>query len=112
MHSDKKQVTGIILLALLAIVAGSTFSAHARARATGVWNDPNIVNFLIAWIPFALSILMAFIPDSRLSMKTRVAWRGSVIGCGLAYSVLLWHQQALTQKIGFQDQQRMLTDAI
>jgi hypothetical protein len=77
-----------------------------------LWENVNIVNFLVAWIPFVISILLAFIPDKEMNASLRVKWRVVVIACGLFYSLLLWHQQTLTQKVASRDQEKLLSDSV
>jgi hypothetical protein len=72
------------------------------------WNNEQLVNFWAAWIPFAISILLAFIPDQQMKPRTRIMWRVLVIVCGFLYSVLLWHQQTLTANSA----QKILGDAV
>jgi|GEM_PF-4353644 cell division protein FtsW (lipid II flippase) len=62
-------VVGATLLAVLTLF-GYTVKTH--------WNDPNFVNFLVAWIPFVLSIMLAFIPDSAMKTRWRIIWRTCV----------------------------------
>jgi hypothetical protein len=64
----------------------------------GLWEDPHTINFLAAWIPAILSILVAFVPDRELQMRRRILWRFCVIFCGVFYSGVLWHQQVLTDE--------------
>jgi hypothetical protein len=90
--------------AAVLIIFGFTVKTH--------WNDANFVNFLVAWIPFVLSILLAFIPDTAMKMHWRVVWRSGVILGGLLYSGLLWHQQSLTADAAREDQKRLVSSAI
>jgi hypothetical protein len=76
------------------------------------WNDANFVGFLVAWIPFALSIMFAFIPDAAMKMRWRIIWRVGVILGGLFYSVLLWHNQTLAADAAREDQRNLLAAAI
>src|ERR1022692_1354441 len=76
------------------------------------WDDPKIVNFLAAWIPLVLSILVAFVPEHQMTVKKKIMWRGSVILVGFIWSVVLWHQQDITDRIARADQERMVTNAV
>src|SRR5258707_14704092 len=60
------------------------------------WNDVRLVNFLAAWIPFVLSILVAFVPEHKMTTAKKYLWRGGVMFVGLAWSIVLWHQQVVT----------------
>src|SRR5216684_8879088 len=46
------------------------------------WNDLKLVNFLAAWIPFVLSLLLAFVPEHEMTPVKKFFWRSSVIGIG------------------------------
>ena len=78
------------------------------------WNTPSLINFLAAWIPFVLSVLFAFVPSGK-EMKhrwIRRGWRGGVIAVGLFWSVMLWHQQALTDAAAMAANQKLLDSAV
>lgn len=94
-----------IIVGLCAMVALRRFIAFR-------WENTNFINFLAAWIPFVLSILLAFIPDKDMKMPKRIAWRTAVVVCGLFYSLLLWHQQTLVQRQSETDQARLLKEAV
>ena len=76
------------------------------------WNDVRLINFLAAWIPFVLSILLAFVPEHKMSTKKKLIWRGSVIFVGFAWSVVLWHQQVITDEASKRDQKTIVTEAV
>ena len=76
------------------------------------WNDPKLVNFLAAWIPFVISILLAFVPESEMTRRKKLWWRGSVIGVGFIWSVVLWHQQVITDDVFRKDQARIVSEAV
>lgn len=95
-----------LIVALIGVLA--LFGVAVKKR----WNDPNFVNFLVAWIPFVLSILLAFIPDSAMKILWRIIWRSGVILGGLLYSALLWHQQSLTAAAAKEDQRQLLSYAV
>jgi hypothetical protein len=98
------------------VIAGVSTTACALIFLTrGIvvdWDSANLVNFLVAWIPFALSVLLAFIPDRELKMPRRVAWRSCVIFFGLCYSILLYHQQSLATAQTLRDQSKIVADAV
>lgn len=65
------------------------------------WNSTKLINFLAAWIPFALSVLFAFVPSGK-EMKhqlTKWGWRGAVVIVGFLWSAMLWHQQDLSDQV-------------
>jgi hypothetical protein len=76
------------------------------------WNDGRIVNFLAAWIPFVLSILLAFVPEREMTTIKKLLWRSSVIAVGFAWSVVLWHQQVIADQQAKSDQQQIVADAV
>ena len=77
------------------------------------WNDPDMqitaINFTVAWIPFVVSILIAFVPDLK---KAHIAWRIGVVAIGLLWSVVLARQQVLTLHQARKDQMDAVTQAI
>jgi hypothetical protein len=75
-------------------------------------DDLKFVNFLAAWIPFVLSLLVAFVPESKMSTLKKILWRTVVIVVGFVWSVVLWQQQLLTEKTATADQERIVKTAI
>jgi hypothetical protein len=76
------------------------------------WDNLLLVNFLASWIPFVLSVLLAFVPSGKeLRPVTRTTWRALVVAVGFSWSGLLWHQQALTAASALSDQQTLLNGA-
>jgi hypothetical protein len=76
------------------------------------WNDVKLVNFLAAWIPFVLSVLLAFVPEHKMTTTKKLLWRGGVILVGFAWSVVLWHQQAVADAAARKDQENIVTAAV
>lgn len=68
-----------------------------------------LINYTVAWLPFAFSILIAFVPDMR---KLHKFWRALVILGGLTYSVILFKQQVLTIEANKRDQQSAIEQAV
>lgn len=104
------RVSGIVAAVVVAICLVIVLLRHLYI--IGWWEDPTIINFFAAWFPFAVSILLAFIPDKEMKVNTRIAWRVSVIAFGLMYSLVLWHQQSLMQTLAERDQKQLLGEAI
>jgi len=75
------------------------------------WDNAKLVNFLAAWIPFALTVLIAFLPDARMRPVKKFLWRSVVILVGFAWSVVLWHQQVVTEGEAARSQQQIVRDA-
>jgi hypothetical protein len=76
------------------------------------WDDTKVVNFLAAWIPFVLSILIAFVPEHEMSTIKKILWRSSVIVVGFAWSVVLWHQQVVADNAAKDDQRSIVREAV
>lgn len=76
------------------------------------WNDIRLVNFLAAWIPFVLSLLLAFVPEHKMSTTKKVLWRTAVITVGFGWSVVLWHQQVIADSQAKHDQREMVNSAV
>jgi hypothetical protein len=98
----------VIILAISLLIYGPA----AVGAIESYWNNEQLIDFWTAWIPFAISILLAFIPDQQMKTKTRIVWRVLVIAFGFFYSVLLWHQQTLTAKSANAAQQQILNAAV
>jgi hypothetical protein len=80
------------------------------------WGEPDLllilINFGVAWLPFGVSILVAFVPDMR---KAHPLWRTAIIAAGLVYSLLLFKQQVLQMDAYRNDQatnQRSISQAL
>jgi hypothetical protein len=68
-----------------------------------------LVNFVVAWIPTLLAILIAFVPDLR---KAHFAWRLAIVAVGMLWSVLLARQQILSVRTSRIDQQAAIMNAV
>ena len=83
-------------------VAGTSVSACALVcLGWGTylyWNDVKLINFLAAWIPFVISILLAFVPEHEMTATKKFLWRFGVISVGFIWSAVLWHQQVITDR--------------
>jgi hypothetical protein len=53
-------------------------------------DNPKFINYAVAFVPVALSILVAFVPDLR---RAHMAWRVGIIATGAIWSLLLLQQQ-------------------
>lgn len=76
------------------------------------WNDPRLVNFLAAWIPFVLSTLLAFVPEHQMTTTKKWCWRASVMTVGLSWSVILWHQQVVADRESERAQRTIVDQAV
>lgn len=76
------------------------------------WNDPKLVNFLAAWIPLVLSILLAFVPEHKMSTHKKIVWRSAVITIGFIWSLVLWHQQVIAEKALHDGETTLITEAV
>jgi hypothetical protein len=66
-----------------------------------------LTNFGVVLLPFAFSILFAFVPDRG----TR-RWRTLIIAVGIGFSSLLWEQQRLAVQASKREQQKAIDTAI
>jgi hypothetical protein len=97
-------------LLYLAILAGIVFSSCILLY----WlyfhlDDPQVVSFLSAWIPFVFSIVLAFVPDIG---KRHMAWRISILGVGLIWSIVLWKQTVTSAELAKRDQDSSINRAV
>jgi hypothetical protein len=68
-----------------------------------------LTNFAVVLLPFAFSILFAFVPDMRTK---HIAWRILVIVIGVGFSCLVWEQQQLSTQAARKDQQDAINIAV
>lgn len=112
MESKQKKMSYRLSL----LVAGTSTAACALLWLSwGIylyWDDARLVNFLAAWIPSVLSVLVAFVPEHEMTPVKKILWRSSVIAVGFAWSVVLWHQQVVTDIASKRDQQNMVAEAV
>lgn len=98
------------------VVAVSSFSAGLLIWLVReiylYWNNVRLVNFLAAWIPFVLSILVAFVPEHKMSIWKKILWRSAVIAAGFMWSAVLWHQQVVTELAAKEQQEGILAKAV
>lgn len=94
-NATRKSIRQPLIVA--AIGVGLCAAAFMLCGLIVYWNSAKLINFLAAWIPFAFSVLFAFVPSAK-EMKhewTKWVWRSGVVVIGFAWSVMLWHQQDL-----------------
>jgi len=89
------------------VVALMSRWAYLHYRDADFYLD--ILNFAVVLLPFAFSILFAFVPDMR---NKHIAWRTLVIAVGVLFSVLLWKQQHLASDAAKRDQRTAITEAV
>jgi hypothetical protein len=82
---------GTLVLCFLVVHYGRVFGPKA-------WGSLRLVNTVVNLTPTLLSILFAFVVDKDLADRMRWRWlfRISVVAIGAGLSLLLWHQQALS----------------
>lgn len=77
------------------------------------WNEPDlqgiVVNFVVAWIPLVLSILIAFVPDLR---RAHISWRAAIVAIGFIWSIFLWKQQYIALQTSRHDQEQAISKAV
>src|SRR5438309_11180568 len=62
------------------------------------WNDTRAVNWVVAWLPSVIAIVVAIFPDQGWNPGMRLRWRFLIVLCGIGYSLALWHQQTLNDQ--------------
>ncbi|MGB6194536.1 MAG: hypothetical protein WBF42_18880, partial [Terracidiphilus sp.] len=110
--TGKRKKIIIIVVIVLGLFVCPALIYAGRVYLPKLWSDLHVVNFVVAWIPAVLSILVAFVPDKELGRPTRIGWRIVVVICGVLDSVLLWHQQTLTDDSSNQAQKGLLEQAV
>jgi hypothetical protein len=103
--------TRIAVLALALVGLCVLYGPSVVRTVRAFWDNEQYINFWAAWIPFGVSVLLAFIPQ-QMKPTARITWRVSIICCGLFYSLLLWHQQALNGESSVKAQQGILNEAV
>jgi hypothetical protein len=80
------------------------------------WKDPDrdfkVTNFVAAFFPFPASVFIAFLPDMERAEKMRPVWRGVIVVGGLAYSLVLWHQQSVNVAASRREQAEIVSSAV
>lgn len=87
------RMAGIQFLACSIVV----FIRALYVHGANLWNDPHLVNFAASWIPGIVSVIIGILPEKDWA-KMRIHHRFLIIGVGLTWSTLLWHQQTLNEK--------------
>jgi hypothetical protein len=111
------------LLWIAAIIGAVAFIALFGRWFHGHWADADfpdkILNFAAIWLPFVLSIIVAFIPSSETRRKAHMRWRACLIGAGLVTSIVMWRQQDRAidaarhdQEVARREQERAISKAI
>jgi hypothetical protein len=91
--NSKKSLVRVWVVFLAGPVLAATILVGRLAWAQR--DNPRFINYAVALIPVLISILIAFVPDLR---RAHMAWRVAVIGIGIAWSILLWRQQLLSDR--------------
>jgi hypothetical protein len=96
-----------ILACILVVVARVVY-----LYGLNFWQSTTAINFLAAWIPAAIGIVVAFVPDKDLERHMRLRWRFTVASFFVGWSVVLWHQQVLNDQASTGTNSALLTGAI
>ena len=102
-----RMAAGLFLVGVSVVIARVIFLYWGN-----VWNSAHAINFLVAWIPSVLSVLVAFVPEKDLERRMRLKWRLLVIAFGFIYSLVLWHQQGLNDLANSQQTQTAISTAV
>lgn len=76
------------------------------------WQSTTAVNFIAAWIPALIGVVVAFVPDKDLERHIRLRWRFTVAACFVGWSVVLWHQQTLTEASDKAEREELVAAAV
>jgi hypothetical protein len=91
----------IVVLARVGYVYGPKF-----------WQSNTAINFIAAWIPALIGVVVAFVPDKDLERHMRLRWRLTVASCFVVWSIVLWHQQTLTEANNKKDREELVAAAV
>lgn len=107
-----KRLSFRVCLAVAGAAVVFALLAWVMAGVYIYWNDPKLVSFLAAWIPTVGSIIIAFVPESRMTLAKKLIWRSTVIAVGFIWSMVLWHQQVITELANEKTQEAIVGKAI
>jgi hypothetical protein len=110
--AKKRRIVRIVVIGVGTIILCPILIYYGRIWIPRAWGSLPFVNYLVAAIPTILSILFAFVIDKDLEHHVRRIWRFGIVACGILYSLMLWHQQALTDKSNLDTQTRIVSDAV
>jgi hypothetical protein len=89
----KRLALWIVALAGLAVV----FLSLSGRWLHGHWTDADfqdkLLNFAAVWLPFVLSIIIAFIPSAETRRRAHMRWKVCLIVAGFLTSLVMWRQQ-------------------
>jgi Fe-S cluster biogenesis protein NfuA len=113
MSSREKKILAKRIGAFVLILGLGWLLVHyGRIYAPKAWGNLHLINFVVNCIPTILSIVFAIVVDKDLNVHVRKYWRIGIIACGLAWSVLLWHQQTLAEGESTAQIQRAVDSAV
>src|ERR1022692_3148039 len=81
-HTKRRVWWVVVLVCLAALLSLSGRWLHGHWAETDF--QDKILNFSAVWLPFVLSIIIAFIPSSETRRKAHMRWRFCLIAAGLA----------------------------
>jgi hypothetical protein len=70
-----------------------------------------VAGFAAGWLPFVLSVIVAFIPSQEKNRRAHMIWRAGLMCAGLLTSAVLWYNQSLSLESSKRDQQEMVQKA-
>jgi hypothetical protein len=71
-----------------------------------------IAGLAAGWLPFMLSLIVAFIPSQEKRRRAHMIWRVSLIAAGLFTSAVMWYNQSLSIESSRRDQERLVMTAV
>jgi hypothetical protein len=98
----------------LSFIAGITLAASALfiLWLHVHWNDPRIIGYLQAWLPFVFSLVFALTPNKYMRRRVGVMFRICIAVAGLVYSLILWHDRDLEASIARGSLESAVSDAV
>ncbi len=102
------RLAAIQVLACIVVVIARVVYVYGPA----FWQNTTAVNFIAAWMPALIGVVVAFVPDKDLERHVRLRWRLTVAACFVGWSVVLWHQQTLTEASDKKGREELVTAAV
>jgi hypothetical protein len=102
------RLAGVQILACIGVVVLRVIYVYGAT----FWQNATAINFIAVWIPAAIGIAVAFVPDKDLERHMRLRWRLTIATFFVLWSVVLWRQQVLTEQNERIQQAALLNSAV
>ncbi len=97
------------------VTAAQIFAIFA-IRYYATHSDPDsldrIVNFAVSWLPFVISLVIAFIPSLEKERRAHMKWRIGVVIAGTITSLLMWYQVSRNYSASIRQQKEAVNTAV